>query len=194
MANAIALGPRMTTKSEFLDSIKLDLSPFHLERLRLIDTFDYSPALQKVSRDKGGLTPAYLRQGELALKQYYAVALLDPLNEHAVSKLVDPFWHCHVLFTKEYVRFCGTIFGGYIHHAPLDPSDENEVSSVGKLYDYTLKTYKKIFKQIDPEWWPEVAKNDPQFAIQIVCKHMLVQDADIVANALFKRVKKRQAA
>lgn len=177
----------MAKSSRFMKAIKIDVSSFHREKLTQIDEFDYSKVLKKVGRDHGGLTDRYLSEGEFALKQYYAVALLDPLNEHAVSKLVDPFWHVHILFTKEYMNFCNSIFGGYIHHTPLDPDDTKEVKRVGKLYDYTLTTYKKIFSDIDESWWPKVGSDMVGLANRIVCLHMLVQDPEIMAHALFKK-------
>jgi hypothetical protein len=180
----------MNTKSLFVESIKLELDPFHAKKIDQIDQFDYSNVLEKVDMDSGGLTEDYLAEGALALKQYYAVALLDPLNEHAVSKYVDPFWHTHILFTKEYCRFCKEIFGGYIHHQPLDPTNEKEIIRVKRLYDATLNVYDKIFSSYDSSWWPRISPSTGQtvLAKKIVCLHMLVEDPAIMKFALFPAI------
>ncbi len=176
----------MAEDSRLMKALKLEVSAFHREKLMQIDDFDYGKVLKKVGRDCGGLTDRYLSEGEYSLKQYYAVALLDPLNEHAVSKLVDPFWHAHVLFTQDYAEFCNSIFGGYVHHTPLDPDDTEEVGRVSNLYEYTLSTYKKIFSDIDESWWPDVSTGMVGLASRIVCLHMLVKDPEIMAHALFE--------
>ena len=174
-------------ESKFLQSFKISLSDFHKEKLLQIDNFDYSKVLKKVDRDSGGLTDKYLEEGMLALKKYYAVALLDPLNEHAVSLYVDPFWHSHVLFTKDYTKFCNSIFGGYIHHSPLDPDDTKEVERVGSLYNYTISIYDQIFKEYDKNWWPSLERKSQGFsAVKPICFHYLVKDTEIMQKALFK--------
>lgn len=177
----------MAENGRFMEALKLEIGDFHREKLIQIDEFDYEKVLKKVGRDLGGMTDRYLLEGEFSLKQYYAVALLDPLNEHAVSKLVDPFWHAHVLFTQDYMDFCNSIFGGYVHHTPLDPDDTREVRRVEKLYEYTLGTYKKIFSDIDQSWWPEVGSGMIGLASRVVCLHQNVKDPEIMAHALFEK-------
>lgn len=168
----------------FLSSFAIEPDNYHHSRLRQIDTFDYGPVKRKVARDHA-LPPAKLDEGIENLKRYYAVALLDPLNLHAVSKGVDPFWHSHILFTSEYHNFCSGIFGQFIHHEPLDPEDGPKVAFVAKLYDYTLGVYSKMFKSVDSAWWPQSGKA----AFEPVCLHQEIQNPEIRAAALFPRTK-----
>ena len=167
----------------FLDSFCITLDNFHLQKVRQIDRFDYSAVRSKVRRDHGLQDPE-LDAGIEQLKRYYAVALLDPFNLHAVSESVDPFWHSHILFTTEYIHFCNNIFGQYIHHEPLDPNDRERVAYVTKLYDYTLDTYSKIFKSIDSKWWPKSSVK----ASVVVCLHYDVTNEELRKAALFPRV------
>lgn len=164
-----------------LDNIKVKLSPFHQEKVRMIDRFDYGDIQKKVSRDLNGVAEPYLKTGIENLKLYYVVALLDPLNRHAVSKCVDPFWHAHVLFTRSYRDFCRGIFGHYIHHEPLDPDDKRMVRHVARLYRYTLTIYAKMFKKVEATWWPKLdgAAHGP------ICYHMPLHDKEIMENAVF---------
>lgn len=166
-------------------NITLPIDNFHVERLRLIDEFDYAHVAKKTCeelREKGMVVdPAYLGRGIEALKQYYAVALLDPDNMHAVSETVDPFWHSHIIFTREYHDFCQQVFGQYIHHQPLDKGDAAQVEKVRRLYQYTHNLYSRMFRHLDPHWWPEPSKAG------MVCTHYRVTNLEVVAHALFPR-------
>lgn len=172
-------------QKSLLSQIKLNLTDFHKKKIELIDNFDYSNVVWKV-RQESSLSKDYIMQGINNLKRYYVVALLDPLNEHAVSDLVDPFWHTHILFTKEYVNFCNEIFQGYIHHTPLNQSHHAEVKKVENLYGYTIDTYNKIFHTVDQNWWPELGfDNDLKVNMRPICTHYLIKDTEIMKNALF---------
>lgn len=141
-----------------IDTIKINLKPIHIEKITQIDDFDFSKTAKKVSEDTGIVDESYLKDGIENLKRYYIVALLDPLNEHAVSETVDPFWHSHILHTKDYMKFCQDIFGQFIHHQPLDKEDKVEFEKVEDLYQYTIGIYEKIFKTLDNRWWPKLGE------------------------------------
>jgi len=166
-------------------NVRLAMDRFHTERLKLIDEFDYSKVMRKAAedlREKGvRVDREYLDGGIEALKQYYAVALLDPDNMHAVSEAVDPFWHSHILHTRDYMAYCQQIFGQFIHHSPLDRSDTRQVDRVQKLYAYTYSIYQQMFRRIDSAWWPE-----PREA-RMICTHYRVTDPAVLAHALFSR-------
>lgn len=165
------------------NSLKLKVSDYHAEKLKLIDDFDYSNVVWKVNQEMSfTATPEYLHEGIANLKKYYAVALLDPFNEHAVSEMVDPFWHAHILFTQEYHKFCFQIFNQYVHHEPLNPSDLSEVRRIGSLYTYTLETYHKLFNDISEDWWPSTSSRD----FKAICSHNALQDREILMFALFE--------
>jgi hypothetical protein len=166
----------------FMETFQIKLKPFHLTRIQAIDKTDFEPVAKKVNRDLGGVTKDYLDEGIENLKRYYVVALLDPVNQHAVSRPVDPFWHAHVLFTREYKNFCHEVFDGeFIHHVPLDPDDLEQVKYVTKLYTHTLKVYKEIFRSVNANWWPQANIS----GFQPVCRHQDVKGEAIVKNGLF---------
>ncbi len=84
-----------------IDNIAVEVNDFQRTRIQEIDYFDYSKVSMKVANDLDGVTSSYLAAGIENLKMYYVVALIDPLNAHAVSRSVDPLWHAHVLFTRD---------------------------------------------------------------------------------------------
>src|SRR3569832_2225713 len=105
-----------------VSTIRCPVDAFHWAKIALIDQEDYAGVIRKAAEDLGKagptVTSSYCEEGILALKQYFAVALLDPKNEHAVSDAIDPFWHAHILHTRRYAAFCQDVYGQFIHHAP----------------------------------------------------------------------------
>ena len=146
------------------------LSAFHIKKVEIIDATDFSNVAKKVACDlrKIGeeVSKDYLERGILALKQYYAIALFDPANYHAVSEKVDPFWHAHILHTKEYIHFSEQVAGSYMHHEPLDHSNLPEVKKVRCLYEYSLECYRQFFSSYDKEFTPDYLSDE-----ELMCTH-----------------------
>jgi hypothetical protein len=164
-----------------IDTVRQEsVTDFHREKIGALDAFDFNPVRKKVAHDLQATAP-YVEQGIENLKRYYVVALLDPLNQHAVSSFVDPFWHTHALFTRDYRDFCLSIYGYFIHHEPLDPDDAAQVEHVRRLYDYTLDVYHRIFLDVDVAWWPPRADTT---RFELVCKHQLILSEEVQAHAL----------
>lgn len=42
------------------------------------------------------------------------------------SKEIDEFWHQHILHTANYCYDSQQIFGSYLHHVPLSPTDDTK--------------------------------------------------------------------
>jgi hypothetical protein len=152
------------------DFLKAPVHQEQRERLSYIDREDYSRVCTKVQEYLeivGAPTAGYhLERGVFSLKQYYAVALLDPANAHALSRALDPFWHFHVLHTEQYTEFCQKVVGEYMHHRPLNRGNQEHMRAVRRLYEYTHEVLTKLFSKIDSEFWPaEIAEED------LICMH-----------------------
>src|SRR5690349_12290865 len=78
-----------------------------------IDAEDFTGVVRLARKEfaKQGkqLTDEYCHAAVLAVKQYYALTVFDPLNMHAVSDVLDPFWHAHILDTVRYKMLCDDI-------------------------------------------------------------------------------------
>lgn len=159
--------------SEVLSAKVVNLE--HLKRIARIDAEDFSKLKAKIRRDalKEGknFSDQYLEDGLLALKQYYAVAMLDPANAHAISAELDPFWHAHMLFSEEYSKFCDDVVGEYMHHKPLLHDDEADVDKVETLYNYTVKVLPELFTEVSPKFWPGKVER-----LELICMHKGNQD------------------
>lgn len=159
------------------------LTALQSERVEMIDAEDFIGVKRKTREDlaRQGFqaSDAYLDEGILALQQYYAIALLDPTSEHAVSDEIDPFWHAHILHTEQYIAFGERVFGQYIQHTPLDHDDPVQVQRFADLYAHTASVYPKAFNYISLEFFPaEVA------AARLVCGHVEIGNPVIREQAL----------
>ena len=174
-----------------LSTLKLNPAPLIQEKLQAIDNEDYSNVIWKTREMlcETGFEPTdnYLDNGILALKQYYAIALLDPKNGHAVSKPIDPFWHAHILFTKSYMNFSNKVMGGYMHHEPLNTNNPEQLKNVSALWSYTLRLLPEMFSYIDPVFWPNDNSDNA-----LVCVHYRDIYGEILEHALFPEVAEGQ--
>lgn len=156
----------------------------HISRFTAIDVTDFSNVQRKTKEDlaQQGLIvdEGYLVEGILALKQYYAIALLDPRNMHAISKELDPFWHAHILHTEEYVEFCDRVMHYYMHHAPLDHGRSDHVEGVKRLYRYTVdECYPKFFTYINSTFYPKNPADK-----ELMCTHYACRPEEVEGLAL----------
>lgn len=88
---------------------------------------------------------------ELAEKEYCKFLTLKknhPKISLVPSKLVDKFWHEHILDTLSYEKDCNKVFGYFIHHYPYfgiyDKEDQNNLQT---SFDATIKLYEATFGQ-----------------------------------------------
>lgn len=164
-------------------------NPEHLRRIGLIDAIDFSAVAKKAKSEAAKrseqLSDEYLERGILALKQYYAIAILDPANGHAVSPAVDHFWHAHMLFSPVYTGHCQQMIGEYMHHVPLDHDDVEQVEKVRRLYAYTISTFDKVFRRVDRKFWPRSLEN-----AELICMHFgnSIMYMELQAHRLFEPV------
>lgn len=151
-------------------TLMVELHPEQKKRLAVIDMEDYSGVVRKTteyfSEINFAVPEGYMERGIYALKQYYAVAMLDPANAHAVSRPVDPFWHAHILHTEQYVEFCNRVVGEYMHHRPLNHGNKEHVAVIRRLYGYTLDVLPQFFSVVDNNFWTKDVPDE-----MLICMH-----------------------
>ena len=87
-----------------------------LERVGLIDL---SPINRKLAHDDPAYwTPERLAEAEEAYRRFLALNVLYPDQTLAVNRMLDEYWHNHILDTRKYAMDCGQIFGSLLHHYP----------------------------------------------------------------------------
>jgi len=132
----------------------------HQARFARIDGEDFSPVMRWIRDERrmegAEVTLGYLEHGAMALKQYYAIMVLDPLNAHAAGPYITQFWHVHQE-SKRYRIFCEEIFGQLIDHTEIDSQNTDMVHVVRDMYRYTRDLLPRVFHRqyVDPNFWPQ---------------------------------------
>jgi len=83
---------------------------------------------------------------ELEYKKFLSLKVLYPKISLVPSKLVDKFWHEHILDTKSYADDCNALFGYFIHHSPyFGIYGDDDQQALQTSFDETIKLYEIHF-------------------------------------------------
>lgn len=149
----------MKRNAQLVSIAKIQSSKRQVHDLNRIDAEDCDLIIyltkKELSRRGQSHPKEYYEAGCTALKQYYALTVFDPLNMHAISDTLDPFWHSHILDTVSY-DLLGKDIKGFMHHDPLNHLDIIKVAAVKKIYGYTRKVLSDIFgeENLDDRFHP----------------------------------------
>jgi hypothetical protein len=85
------------------------------------------------------------------MKQYFAICAYEihsgTLKNKKIlmpSRIVDELWHEFILSTRDYKKFCDTVFNGtFLHHLPAGTS---EIGDESKALKHTYRTAEKIME------------------------------------------------
>jgi len=79
---------------------------------------------------------------ELEYRRFLTLKRLYPSVELVPNKLVDAFWHAHILDTKAYQRDCDNVFGYFMHHFPyFGIYGEDDQKQLGTAFEETKNLY-----------------------------------------------------
>ena len=81
-------------------------------------------------------------------KKFLFLKLIYPKVALVPNKLVDKFWHEHILDTKAYQQDCEALFGYFIHHYPyFGIYGDDDQRSLQNAFDETIALYEKHFEK-----------------------------------------------
>lgn len=83
---------------------------------------------------------------EQEYRRYLTLKLLHPKETLVPNKLVDKFWHAHILDTRSYRDDCDSVFGFYLDHFPyfgIYGSDDN--ANLELEFEKTKTKYEQHF-------------------------------------------------
>jgi len=84
--------------------------------------------------------------GDAEYRKFLTLKKLHPKVSLVPSKLVDKFWHEHILDTASYEKDCQQVFGYFIHHYPyFGLSGEKDEADLQSAFDETLVLYEARF-------------------------------------------------
>jgi hypothetical protein len=85
---------------------------------------------------------------EREYKRYLTLIKLFPGKEIVPTKLMDAFWHQHILDTVAYQNDCSVVFGHFIHHFPYfginGPDDKMKLDA---SFEETRQMYQEVFQE-----------------------------------------------
>jgi hypothetical protein len=117
-----------------------------------IASWDMSMVLQYLVERKGW-TLTQCADLEREYKRYISLCLSYPDEKLTPSRDVDEVWHTHILFTKNYRRFCQAVNGAYLDHSPHLEADKKN-PELKKLPQRTMELYERHFGKADSRIWP----------------------------------------
>src|SRR6516165_2489405 len=80
--------------------------------LEAVSQIDFSPINRKLqSENPAQWTDETLAEAETNYRRFLALNLLYPSTTLSVNKIVDEYWHQHILDTRKYAADCEKVFG-----------------------------------------------------------------------------------
>ncbi len=97
--------------------------------------------------DEGlGWSELQCRLVEVDYKRFLLLKYLYPEKEIVPNKVVDLFWHQHILDTEKYARDCENIFGYFVHHYPyFGMNGASDFQNLQAAFQETCALYQEHF-------------------------------------------------
>lgn len=88
--------------------------------VRAIEALDLGPIKFKLMNDEGARkwTREAADQVEILYKRFLLLLAKYPRRSVVPTKIIDEFWHAHILDTMKYEQDTKRIFGRFLHHFP----------------------------------------------------------------------------
>lgn len=113
-----------------------------------ISSLDLEPMIFKLMDQKEGegWTEPFAREVERAYRRFLYLNATQQDFPIVPSKLVDEFWHYHILDTRKYEADCNVIFGKMLHHFPyFGLRGESDRDALNDAFHKTLKLIQEKF-------------------------------------------------
>lgn len=83
---------------------------------------------------------------ELLYRRFLTLLIKYPKEHLVPSKIIDEFWHAHILHTQKYHRDCIAIAGYYIHHHPANGNNP-DINKLETGFQKTCDLYQQEFSE-----------------------------------------------
>lgn len=108
--------------------------------IKAVERLDLGPIMFKLVMDEEGpkWSVAQAQAAERWYRRFLILNLKYPNNVVVPNKIIDQFWHQHILDTRKYAQDCEGIFGGLLHHFPyFGIRDEEDARNLGQAFQQT---------------------------------------------------------
>jgi hypothetical protein len=109
---------------------------------------DFSKLTWKLLHNDEGtnLAADEVELAEREYRRFLTLKRLYPQRELVPNKLVDAFWHAHILDTRSYQADCQKVFGYYLHHYPyFGIHDADDRKALDDAFAETQRVYELHF-------------------------------------------------
>jgi hypothetical protein len=117
-----------------------------------VASLDFSKLKWKLLHDEEGtdLTEDEVELAEREYRRFLTLKRMYPHCEFVPNKLVDAFWHAHILDTRSYHADCDAVFGYYLHHFPyFGIHDADDRQALEDAFAETRRIYEMHFGVYD---------------------------------------------
>ena len=113
----------------------------------LVKSLNFEKLKWKLSKSSEASWDADLCEfAESEYRKFLTLKKLHPKVSLVPSKLVDKFWHEHILDTLSYEKDCSKVFNRFIHHYPyFGIHDDKDQANLQTSFDETIKLYEMQF-------------------------------------------------
>jgi hypothetical protein len=114
----------------------------------VIDNLNFDRIKHKlmVSDDAEKWTIELCDLAEREYKRYLMLIKMNPKCEIVPTKLMDKFWHQHILDTVAYHKDCMAVFGYFVHHFPyFGIYGKKDQENLSLAFEKSQKMYQKHF-------------------------------------------------
>lgn len=133
-------------------AVKLAIANHSTKKPQTIMSWDMSRVRDYLVR-RHHFAPAHVEAMEVEYKRYVELRATYPDKVMPTSSEVDPMWHAHILFTKDYAAMCESVGIAFVHHKPTESDVEER--ALNKEYEQnTLALYSKHFGEPSRQFWP----------------------------------------
>lgn len=102
------------------------------QALQAVNNLDLQSISGKLSHENPEFwTPSAVRHAEANYRRFLVLQIMHPIATLVPNKIIDAYWHQHILDTRKYADDCQTIFGFFLHHDPyfgLADDDERRLN------------------------------------------------------------------
>jgi hypothetical protein len=106
------------------------------------------------SEEGSGWSAVFCERVDVEYRRYLFLTGTYPELPIVPSKIVDTFWHGHILDTQAYAPDCQIVFGYFLHHYPyFGMRGPDDAAALGDAYDHTLELYEKHFAMPPADLW-----------------------------------------
>lgn len=115
-----------------------------------IEALDFSMIKIKLQDIEEG--PGWAKEecdvAESEYKKFLMLKRAFPDKEIVPHKVIDQFWHSHILDTKKYADDCEAVFGYFLHHYPyFGMNGDQDAQNLIDAFEDTKKLYQLYFNQ-----------------------------------------------